>query len=223
MTEQESTRNPNEVRDDEPVSALVDGELDPRGADFVIRRVAGDDELRLRWHRFHLVRACLQGEFGGAVPLVARVREALEDEAAPSATFGARARLWQIAGGGAVAACVAVVAVVGLANRIDQQAPGADDPAEVRGFVSESTALDRQFNPRAVPAGYGGASEARADGADRAAQLSRSRINRYMIRHSQMAGGNGFSSFTPVLAAPDRVRVVRPESDGEGSRRERTE
>ena len=57
MTDKASTRMPKLARDDEPVSALIDGELDARGAEFVIRRVAGDDELRVRWQRFHAVRA----------------------------------------------------------------------------------------------------------------------------------------------------------------------
>lgn len=221
MTDKASTRKPNLTRDDEPVSALVDGELDARGAAFVIRRVAGDDELRRRWQRFHVVRACLRSEFSGSGDLVSRVREVLENEAAPVARSGAGGRLLRLAGGGAIAAGVAMMAVVGLGNRVDQQATQTDITADAPGFVSETTALDRQFNPRAVPAGFGGA-EREAAG-DRETRSARARINRYVIRHSQVAGGNGFISFTPVLTAPDSVQLVRPENDRQESGRERGE
>jgi sigma-E factor negative regulatory protein RseA len=221
MTDKASTRKPNLTRDDEPVSALVDGELDARGAEFVIRRVAGDDELGLRWQRFHVVRACLRGEFSGSGDLVPRVREALAGEAAPVTRRGAGTRLLRLAGGGAVAAGVAMMAVVGLGNRVDQQATPTDVTADAPGFVSETTALDRQFNPRAVPAGFGGAEREAA--ADPETRSSRARINRYVIRHSQVAGGNGFISFTPVLTAPNSVQLVKPDHDRRESGRERGE
>jgi negative regulator of sigma E activity len=211
-------QSPNAVRaplrDDEPLSALVDGELDARGSEFLIRRVAGDDGLSRRWHRFHLVRACLQGEFAGSVSLVSRVHAALEDEASPSERPRSSSRLLRLAGGSAVAAGVAMMAVVGLGNRVDQQLPVAADDAEVPAFVSETTALDRQFNATAVPAGFGGAglepSRVGGESARGDARSSRARINRYVIRHSQAVGGSGFVSFAPVLTAPASVQVARP-------------
>lgn len=210
MTEQESrsTPIPGPDRDAEPVSALVDGELDARGAAFLIRRVGRDDGLRRRWQRFHLVRACLQREFNGPVALVARVHDAVEREHAPAASSPLRGRLLRLGGGGAVAAAVALVAIAGLGNRVEQQAPG---PAAEDGsvFVSETTALDRQFSLQAVPAGFGGAADAADRAEQRRTQLARERINRYVIRHSQIAGSNGFISFTPVLTAPSDVDVER--------------
>jgi sigma-E factor negative regulatory protein RseA len=214
MNDQDPNPKPgHDTRDDEPVSALVDGELDARGAAFVIRRIAGDDGLSRRWHRFHIVRACLQGEFTGSVSMVSRVHAALADEASPAGRPRAASRLLRLAGGGAVAASVAMMAVVGLGNRVDQQVPATSAGADAPGFVSETTALDRQFSAPAVPAGFGGAGlEARRAGAAAEANSARARINRYVIRHSQAAGGSGFTSFTPVLTAPASVRVANPET-----------
>jgi len=195
-------------RNNEPVSALVDGELDPKGAAFLIRRLSDDPHMHERWQRFHLVRACLQREFSGPVSLVDRVQAALQDEAAPERA-GRFASLVRMGVGGAVAASVAVVAVLGLANRMDSGSTEAPDGGQAPGFVSQSTALDRQFNAPLVPAGFG-TSDDSASGAGPASPTQQ-RINRYMIRHSQASGGNGFISYTPVLAAPAAVQPLAEE------------
>lgn len=192
-------------RNNEPISALVDGELDPKGAAFLIRRLSEDQHMHHKWQRFHLVRACLQREFSGPVSLVGRVQACLQDEAVPERS-GRFASLMRMGVGGAVAASVAVVAVLGLANRMDSGNSGLPEPDQAPGFVSQSTALDRQFNAPLVPAGLGtNANSAGATGSNTATQQ---RINRYMIRHSQAAGSNGFISYTPVLAAPAAVQPL---------------
>lgn len=193
-------------RNNEPISALVDGELEPKAASFLIRRLSDDEQMHQHWQRFHLVRACLQREFSGPVSLVGRVQAALENEGAPvrSGRFPSLVRLGM---GGAVAASVAMVAVLGLANRMDTETSVTVEQAQGPGFVSQSTALDRQFNAPAVPAGFGAD---RSSGAS-SASPTQQRINRYMIRHSQAAGNNGFISFTPVLAAPAAVQSAGAE------------
>lgn len=213
MNEQE--HNPEPASDDrrasETISALVDGELDVRGSEFLIRRIAEDSGMNRKWQRFHLLRACLQREFTGHVSLVERVRCVVDEEAAHQSPRRPLGRMLRAGVGGAVAAGVALVAVVALDNRVGSE--GLDDAtsAEAPGFVGQTTALDRQFNPSAVPAGFGGA---RSGDASAASRPSQQRINRYMIRHSQAAGNNGFIALTPVLTAPSTVRVVRPPSDG---------
>ena len=209
MTNQTESRETQPVdRNNEPISALVDGELDPKGAAFLIRRLSDDPHMHDQWQRFHLVRACLQREFSGPVSLVGRVQAALEGEAAPER--GSRfASLMRMGVGGAVAASVAVVAVLGLANRMESENAGGPEAIQAPGFVSQSTALDRQFNAPLVPAGLGtNENSAAATGATSGTQQ---RINRYMIRHSQAAGGNGFISYTPVLAAPATVQPLAEE------------
>ena len=81
MTNQPESRETKPVdRNNEHISALVDGELDPKGAAFLVRRLSDDPHMHHQWQRFHLVRACLQREFSGPVSLVGRVQAALQDE-----------------------------------------------------------------------------------------------------------------------------------------------
>lgn len=198
-------------RNNEPISALIDGELEPKAADFLIRRLSDDEKMHQYWQRGHLIRACLQHEFNGPVSLVDRLQAALESEAVPQRT-GRWSTLMQMGIGGAVAASVAIVAVLGLADRIDSGNP-ASQQASGPGFTSQSTALDRQFSAPATPAGFGTANRsANVDGAESTTQQ---RINRYMIRHSQAAGSHGFISLTPVLAAPATVPSSVPEESDE--------
>lgn len=187
----------------ESLSALCDGELGSDEARFLLRRLGQDSELRVQWYRVHRVRACIQREYPGPVSLVEAVRLRLENEPLPVAEE-TRWRPWLRVGlGGAIAASVAMVAVVGLVNRIDPVDPGISSAETAPAFVGQTTALDRQFSRRVEPAGFGGAGRDVA-----ASQLSeQQRINRIMIRHSQVAGGNGFISFTPVLAAPASVDI----------------
>lgn len=185
----------------ESVSALIDGELDRDQARFMIQRLMADAKLRRGWEQAHAVRACMQREFSGRVSLVEAVSMRLEAEAAPEAPTW-RMNSWLRYGmGGAVAAGVAMVALVGLGNRLDpasMEAPDAATPA----FVSQSTALDRQFSRRVQPVGLGGPGADAQNG-----DAEQQRINRIMIRHSQLAGGSGFTSFTPILTEPAAVRV----------------
>lgn len=203
---------PQVDRNNEPLSALVDGELDFNGADFLLRRLSDDPHMHRQWQRFYMVRACLQREFSGPVSLVDRVQAAVRDEAVPvrARRFNAVMRMGV---GGAVAASVAVIAVLGLAERMDSETPGASEPPQAPAFVSQSTALDRQFNAPLVPAGLGSGSK--SDSASEINSGTRQRINRYMIRHSQAAGGNGFISYAPVLAAP---AAVKPSASNQSER-----
>lgn len=205
MTNQTDSRETEAVdRNNEPISALMDGEIDPKGAAFLIRRLSDDEHMHSQWQRLHMVRACLQREFAGPVSLVGRVQAALTDEALPERA-GRIPSLMRMGIGGAVAASVAAVAVLGLADRMDSENPAAPEQVQAPGFVSQSTVLDRQFNAPLVPAGFGASRD--SGGANVSTSPTQQRINRYMIRHSQAAGGNGFISLTPVLAAPAAVQA----------------
>src|SRR6056297_2270315 len=120
-------------RNNEPISALVDGELDTKGAAFLIRRLSDDPQMHHQWQRFHLVRACLQREFSGPVSLVGRVQAALQDEAVPERASRLTS-LMRMGVGGAIAASVAMVAVFGLANRMDAENSGLPEAAQAPGL-----------------------------------------------------------------------------------------
>ncbi len=194
----------------EPISRLVDGELDHGEAAFLIRRFAMDEEAGSAWQRLHLVRDCLRREFPGPVSLVNRVQAALIEE--PDAVLAPRgSKLMRLGIGGALAAGVAMLAVVGLGNRIspDNDLASADPGS---GFVSQSSPLDRHFNAPAVPVGFdpGRRASGPATGQKNPPEQ---RFNRYVIRHHQAAGGSGFVSFTPVLTPPAQIRTVPAEPD----------
>ncbi|MCA1779336.1 MAG: sigma-E factor negative regulatory protein [Xanthomonadaceae bacterium] len=204
-------------RNNEPISALIDGELERSGSEFLIRRMSGDEQMLAVWQRIHIVRACMRGEFSGSVSLVGQVREALHGEPdleqpqlPPTA---ARQPGWMRYGlGGALAAGVAVVAVIGLGQRVVPDSEMTPAAVESTGFVSQQTALDRQISRQAVPAGFNSSSA--ESGSNRITNLNasqRQRINRYVIRHGQAAGNSGFVTFTPILTEPVRATLARDE------------
>ena len=196
-------------RNNEQLSALMDGELERRESEFLLRRLESDDTLQRDWACYHLARDCMKSEFAGPVDLVARVREAIADEAVDP--VGRMSPLARFGLGGAMAAGVAMLAVVGLNSRLaNEQVPTEPAPA----FVSQSSALDRQFSRQAVPVGL---NNLPAGASHRAAEDPRERISRYIIRHGQAAGGSNFVSFTPILTSDPAAAAVpletRPAED----------
>lgn len=183
----------------EHLSCLVDGELDRKGRKFLLRRLAGDAELKSQWNRMHTVRACLHRERLAAADLVARVAAVIDGEPAPQASRLAR---WaRPLAGSAIAASVALMAIVGINSTLDQQPPGGE--GEEPGFVSRSTSLDEPFTQPAVPVSY---SEDR--------RAARQRISGYVLRHHQAAGGAGFVSYVPIVTDMEDERSAgAPEAD----------
>lgn len=205
-----TTPEPEMQRNLEPISILADGEMARREAEFLVRRLADDPHAHAAWQRMHLVRDCLRREFPGPVSLVDRVQAALLDE--PETGHERGGRLIRIGLGSALAAGVAMLAIVGLSNRMaldPELAPADPGP----GFVSQSSPLDRHFNAPAVPVSFG---HGNSSPVARAAESStpQQRINRYVIRHHQVAGGAGFVSFTPVLTPPARIDATLLEGEG---------
>ncbi|GAB4175977.1 MAG: hypothetical protein Kow0020_11790 [Wenzhouxiangellaceae bacterium] len=194
----------------EALSALCDGELAPDQAGFIVRRAAQDAALSGYWCRVHLVRAVLRRESPGPVVLVDRVRNALADEP-PHRQSG---RLWRTVMrtglGGAMAAGVAAVALVGLSTRVDHGATPTDGASQTV-LAGRSTPLDQQFIRPVQPVSLGG-----LNGATTSLSLrEQQRINRMMIRHSQLTGGNAFIAYTPVLASPSAAVVNDAQAENE--------
>lgn len=193
---------------EDPLDLLADGELDAKEAGFVMRRLLSDDAARNRWERLHLVRASLRGERVGCDSLVQRVHDALDQEPSHKSGPAALGQSWsRYALGGALAASVAVMAVVGLGDRMQHVGPSASP-----GFVSQTTALDRQFSASAVPVSFSAIPSPQriVSAPDEQRLQTRQRIDRYMIRHGQLAGLQGLTALTPVLSAPDDVSVANP-------------
>ncbi|MFU8876598.1 MAG: sigma-E factor negative regulatory protein [Wenzhouxiangellaceae bacterium] len=209
-----TTTTTESQRNLEPISQLADGELPRREAEFLVRRFSRDVEACAAWQRMHLVRDCLRREFTGPVSLVDRVSAALIEEPEMMTRPGSR---WMRLGvGSAMAAGVAMLAIVGLSDRMSiETGPTPDGPQA--GFVSQSSPLDRQFNAQAVPVSFGaGNSSPVPRNAERVS--SQQLINRYVIRHQQVAGGAGFVSFTPVLTPPAQIEAQPAEREREPQR-----
>jgi sigma-E factor negative regulatory protein RseA len=170
----------------EQLSCLMDGELDPKAQEFLLRRLAGDAGMSKRWRRYHLVRACLHKELESADCIADRVRQALDSEPAAEAESTMPRWLRPVAGG-AIAASVALVAIVGInSSLLERSQP--EGLAEQPGFVSQPTSLDRTFSQQPVPVGY---SEVTPE--------DRQRINHYVLRHNQASGGAGFIPYLPIV------------------------
>ncbi|MCG6118202.1 MAG: sigma-E factor negative regulatory protein [Aquimonas sp.] len=94
----------------EQLSALCDGELAADQSRFLIRRLGDNAELKQAWSRYHLIGDALRGHSAPPLPLdfASRVQSALEAESTAPAGHG-----WlRWAGGGAVAASVALLALL---------------------------------------------------------------------------------------------------------------
>lgn len=94
------------------LSALVDGELTPDEAAFLMRRLQHDQELSGCWERWQLVGAVMRGQGGVRVAngFSARVMDAVTREPAP--LTAKPQRRWLHWTGGALAASLALVALL---------------------------------------------------------------------------------------------------------------
>lgn len=150
------------------LSALMDGELSPDEARFLLRRLEHDDELRGCWERWRLGGDLMRGLGGAILPagFAARVADAVALEtgtgrrADPAST---RPRWSRWGGGAALAASVAVIAMFLVRQSPDAGTPAVSTPARVA--VSQGARDATTPQPAITPA--------RApDAPDRAAQLA---------------------------------------------------
>lgn len=134
------------------LSALLDGELDAEQAEALLEAMSHDQTLADAWHRLHRMGDLLRGDVEPGLDVRAAVRDALADEPAyllPAvAVAPPRLGRWsRYAVGGALAASVALVTVVGL-----RQWQAADtDPALASAEAGPTATVARSETPeRAV-------------------------------------------------------------------------
>jgi negative regulator of sigma E activity len=97
------------------LSALMDGELAPDQARFLLRRLEHDHELAGSWDRWHVAGDVLRGRAVATLPqdFPARIGTALAGERTALANGARRAPAWlRWSGGAALAASVAAVALL---------------------------------------------------------------------------------------------------------------
>jgi len=107
------------MKNDDQLSALVDGELDSAEASQLISDITDSDELRTRWASYHLIGQVMQGDTQNTatVDMSARISAALENEPtvlAPQPRVRAIPAMFRQVAGMAVAATVAAAAVLML-------------------------------------------------------------------------------------------------------------
>jgi len=128
----------DEIR--EQLSALVDGELPRDQVRFLLRRIDGDAQLARSWANYHLAGEVLR-QRTAALPLRADLADALMQHLdAGSSGIGMRLLRW--AGGGAIAAAVAVFALVSTR-------PAGPEPATTLASAPIAAHVDAPA-PRAV-------------------------------------------------------------------------
>jgi len=217
----------------EQLSAWMDGALPADEARFLERRLQNDPALRAKWERMQLASACLRGHevVAMAPDLSARVAAAIADEkpAMPRRAWVG----WAVAASVALAVIALVPrpgqdaqAPAPLAATSDSAPPAAgaatpgladflsDSPAatpadaiadatSAPGAVPSTTALpsptDFPLDPSAQPKSW--PRSAAPGGADAA-------MEGYLVRHSEMMGGDALGGFVPYL---DVVAAGEPE------------
>jgi negative regulator of sigma E activity len=115
------------------LSALVDGELQPEQARFLLRRLEHDEDLRGCWERWQLAGDVMRGLESVILPsgFADRVAVAVAAESS-TAQAGARHPRWARWGGGAaLAASVAVIAMFLVRQSPDASTPTAPAPTTV--------------------------------------------------------------------------------------------
>lgn len=174
----------------EQLSALLDGELPEAEVAMAVRRVTRDEAIRATALRYSLIGDALRDELppGRPADLVARVRAELDAGPAPVAIAPKRFRNVARYGAGlAVAASVALVALVALPGRQQEEPPPTLSATEVASPAPEQ----RMMAPPVYTRAAGGGPD---------------RLTRYYVNHTEYAppiSGRG---------ALTRIIVIHPES-----------
>jgi sigma-E factor negative regulatory protein RseA len=150
----------------EQLSALMDGELPRNELRFLLRRVDGDAELARRWSRYQIVSAVLRRQYAAPATGEAFVAAVIGrlDERAAAGRQPLAGRMLRWAGGGAIAAAVAVFALVAVRptgsenpSSVTAAAPAvasAQAPATVAAAPAPIGELHQPLLPQLAPAGF---------------------------------------------------------------------
>lgn len=187
------------------LSALMDGELSRDATRFLLRRIGSDGVLRATWSRYQTVRLVLRRQQeapsapGFADAVMARI--AVE----PAVRRGQALRWLKVAGGGAIAASVAVVAL--MVSRPVLQLPQTPPAMTESRPAVAPVAVDNFLQPTplyAQPAAFGDSDTGAPVDID-------PRLQSYLIRHYEATGGNGRSGLAPYVLLVVPARQTPPE------------
>lgn len=128
MTTDRSTLEKLDTHYSQQLSALMDGDLPPDQARFLLRRLEHDAELTGRWERWQLCGDVLRGQAQAPAPtgFAGQIAAAIAAESAPSSANAGTQRGRSLLvrwGGGALAASVAVIALFMARQQVPDEAP----------------------------------------------------------------------------------------------------
>ena len=163
----------------EKLSAFVDNELSDLEARRLLVELGRDSQLRAAWERYHMIRAALRKEPENIAPatLPGAVAEAVAREPSHRDWRASATTLGKTAGGLAIAASVAVVAILSLQSPVAPRGEGAS--------VGQVTAAD-QAAQVAMPIKAGVVPSADA-------------LNTYLVEHSEFAPTAGMGNMLPYV------------------------
>ncbi|MFT5175374.1 MAG: negative regulator of sigma E activity [Gammaproteobacteria bacterium] len=202
---------------DESLSALVDGEMPHASAQRLVDRLLGDDELRERWRRHHIISAALSSQHALIVAdeeLASRVSAALDAEPVPLPRPTRRALSWGLGFAAAAgAAALAVVVTLGVSNR----QPSLSDVPPVAVLIASPPGRSAEVAVPAVSAVVAVKTVSNVATADSGRVLTRmtwndsrpaveARLNSYLLDHSEYLadGVRGMLPYARVVGYDQR-------------------
>lgn len=208
----------------EQLSALMDGELPRDETLFLMRRIEGDRGLVQRWSAYHVCRQSLRRQ--EILPLRADfasgIMARIELEAAPESSRMAPWLRW--ASGGAIAASVAVAALVISAPPNAPGLPGeaivATPASSTPGVVAPLSNSASDFPPPQVSSPWAvQPASASTSGFSTPSTPIDPRLQSYLIRHYDAAGGAGQAGLMPyvLLIVPTQQQAANAATLSDGT------
>ena len=178
----------------EHLSSLMDGEITREASRFLVRRLGSDDELRMTWARYHLVRDCLRYRDGSLASsdLNSKIQQALAQDSAQAMPRRFATGWLKPVAGVAIAASVALMAIVTVG-------PGQSPVSGPAGELAESPQLESFVSPNN---GFAPRPYSQQVSASGGMGSNNQKLNSYLLRHYQVAGstgGKGFVTFVPIV------------------------
>ncbi len=204
----------------EQLSTLMDGELPRDETLFLMRNLNNHGELAQSWSTYHVTRQVLRRQDVFILPadFSNRILSRLETETVHVIRSG---RWLRWAGGGAIAASVAIVALVFSGPRGGQNdVPGESLAASVNAIQQPAmvaTPRSGEFRaPLISPALDAQPASVSTQGFAAQGAPIDPRLQSYLIRHYDAAAGNGQSAMLPyvLLVVPPPQVSVRDASEG---------
>jgi negative regulator of sigma E activity len=213
------------TQQDEQFSAFVDGELDNSNSEIILKRLAGDEKIKQRWYRYHLISDTLRSNLPDNIdPKFSQtIMSAIADEPAILAPQQRKHQhahsLKHRVAGAAIAASVAMIAVVAVQNMNETNEPAqvaqmpssnefvrlAKQPQASQDVAQQQIMMSQQ-QQQIVPQLFSGSPAMTVSSTQSttvplnpsAAELD-PRLHQYIVNHNQRASGGQFQGIMPYV------------------------